>query len=112
MAYFTYRLLHGSLWLYLEGLETGPSWRKRVKWELGLRVIAHPSSRLSLLLPSLQNCDKDFHVLLPPWSRTAHAFPATRDPVPINCDPKVSSSTLELFLSGVLLGDKATRSLL
>lgn len=48
-------------------------------------------------------------MLLPPWSHTAHAFPATRDRVPINCDPQINSSTLELFLPWVLLGDKATR---
>lgn len=103
VVYFTYGLVHGSPWLYLGGLETGPSWRKRVNGNWG------PSSRLSVLLPSLQNWNKDLPCAPATVEPHSPCFPATRDQVPINCDPQISSSTLELFLPGVLLGDKATR---
>lgn len=95
--------LRGSLWLYLEGLETGPSWRKRSKGHWLLQVIAHPSSRLSLMLPGLQTCDKCLPCAPTTMGLRSHAFLTVRDHVPINCDPKVVSSPLEMFLSGVPL---------
>lgn len=100
VVYFTYGLVHGSPWLYLGGLETGPSWRKRVN---GNWV---PVPGLACCFQVCRTETRMCRVLLLPWSHIAHAFPPQGTRSPLIVIPKSAPLLWSCFSQGFCEGTR------